>query len=62
MSPAYFRGELAERRVHRYQAVAVSVNRRRFSLMLNERIPLALDVALRLETYLQHFDEEEGRL
>jgi hypothetical protein len=62
MTAADFRAELAKRRVHRYQAAAaVRLNPQRFSLMLNEHIPLPADLASRLQTYLRRFDEEHGQ-
>lgn len=62
MTAADFRAELAKRRVHRYQAAAaVRLNPQRFSLMLNERIPLTTDLVARLQTYLRRFDEEHGQ-
>jgi plasmid maintenance system antidote protein VapI len=60
---ADFRGELAKRRVLRYEAAAaVRVNPQRFSLMLNERIPLTSEFASRLQRYLEEHDRQANAL
>ena len=59
---AYFRGELAKRRLHRYEvAAAVRLNPARFSQIMNDHLPMSDDLALRLQSYLQRFDDAQAR-
>jgi plasmid maintenance system antidote protein VapI len=58
---AYFRGELAKRRLHRYEAAAaIRLNPARFSQVMNEHVPLTPELAARLHAYLQRVDAAQA--
>jgi hypothetical protein len=61
MTAADFRAALATRQLLRYEvAAAVGMNPARLSAMLNEKIPLAPDLAARLQHYLKKVDQERN--